>query len=334
MTTQNIAIPTGESSAQLLNLATHIFEAHGPEIGDAVINKNFVLAWLKEKAKEQVVGGLDFAEPVLIGENSNFSHRSHYSQIDANIQDPTREFRFDPVTLSGTIVINRKHEAMNSGKAAIKKLMTTLKLQADSTISNTVNTAMWNTSPTANVEPESIPSLLSITPTTGTIGGISRSGNAYAQNAHSDTTISSIGSAAGVGSLHKFRANLGGSSKVVPDFAVTTSTLWGNLYGYLDGLRRLRANEKMTALELDNFYVGSELVGYDGDGGSGECPDNYMYHLNSKHLFFKCLEGGDFKFEPFSYKDNSLNATSIFYLFYNLTTNLPSCMGVQSSITG
>lgn len=334
MATQNIAIPTNENASLILSLATHIFETHGEEIGDAVINKNFVLAYMRQKAKKPTSGGLDFAEPVLIGENTNFDHRSHYSQIPGNIQDPTREFRFDPITLDGTLVINQKHMAMNTGRAQIKKLMKTLRMQADTTIDNKINTALWDTSPTANVDPESLPSIVSETPTTGTLGGITRAGNTYAQNKVNTDTISSIGSSAGISALHKFRANLGGSAKVSPDFAVTTSTLWGLLLGYLDSLRRVRSDEQMTKLGFEQFYIGSALLGYDGDGGTGECPDNNLYYLNSKHLFFRILEGGNFKFEPFSRKDNSLNATSIFYLFYNLTTNLPSSMGVFNAITG
>jgi hypothetical protein len=331
---QNIAIATNESATQILNLATHIFEAHGPEIGDAATNKNFVLAYLKQKANVVVDGALDFAEPVLIAENSNFGWRSAYSGIQADIQDPTREFRFSPMVLDGTLVINELHKAQNSGKAVIKKLMTTLKMQAQTTISNKVNSAVWAATPGTN-DPESIRSIVSTTPTTGTIGGISRVGNSYAQNKHSSTTIASIGSAAGMAALHTFRAKLGGDAKTTPDFAVTTATIWGKVVGWLDSLRQLRADEKMADLGLDTVKIaGGTTLGYDGDGGTGECPSNYLYMLNSNHLFWKVLSGGNFVFEPFSRKDNSLNATSVFYLFCNLTTNLPSSMGVLSAITG
>jgi hypothetical protein len=220
------------------------------------------------------------------------------------------------------------------GRAQIKKWGTTLKMQAQTTIENVMNRALWNSSPTANLEPESIRSIVTTTPTSGTIGGITRSGNSYAQNQTYTTTISSVGSAAGLAALHTFRAKLGGSAKVSPDFALTTATIFGNLMGFLDGNRRLTASEQMTKMGFENFYLGSALLGYDGDGAANECPANQLYYLNSKHLFFKKLEGGDMVFEPFSYKDNSLNATSVFYMFYNLTTNLPSCMGVATAITG
>lgn len=331
---QSLTIQTNESATQILNLATHIFEAHGPEIGDAVIDKNFVLAYMKSKSEVVVDGGLDFAEPVLIGENTNFGWRSHYSEVDALVQDPTREFRFDPKTLSGTLVLNKLHEAQNSGKAAIKKLLTTLKMQAETTIANKVNSALWASSPAAT-EPESIRSIISATPTTGTVGGISRVGNTYAQNTAYTTTVSSIGSAAGLAVLHKVRAKLGGDSKMTPDFAVTTATIWGLIVGYTDSLRQLRANEKMADLGLDTCYIGGNTVlGYDGDGGAGECPSNYLYFLNSKCIFWKVLGKGNFVFEPFSFKDNSLNATSLFYAFCNLTTNNPTALGVMTAITG
>lgn len=334
MATQNIAVPTGENSSLILSLATHIFENHGEEIGDAAIGKNFVLAYIRSKAEEKTSGGLDFAQPVLIGENSNFSFRSHYSQIPSDIQDPTREFKFDPVTLSGTIVVNKKHELMNMGRSQIKKWATTLKMQAQTSIENIVNRALWAASPTANIEPESLQSLISDTPTTGTIGGVSRVGNTYAQNKVNASTITSIGSTTGLAALHKMRAILGGDAKTTPDFAVTTATLYSALHAFMDGNRRLTSDEQTTKLGFENFMLGPAVLGYDGDGATGECPASHFYYLNSKHLFFQVLDGGSFVFEPFSYKDNSLNATSIFYLMCNLTTNLPSSMGVFTTITG
>lgn len=334
MASQNLAIPTGENASILAMLATHIFENHNKEMGDAIINKNFVLAYMKSKAERTEVGGLDFAEPVLTSENTNIGFRNKYAQIPADQQDPTREFKFDPITLDGTIVINKVHELMNTGKSQIMKLAMTYKKQAESTVANVINEAFWAASPVANVEPESLRSLISTTPTTGTIGGITRAGNAYAQNKHNGTTISSIGAVAGIAALHTFRAKLGGDAKTAPDFAVTTATLWGNLMGFMDGNRRLRSDEQMTKLGLENFFLGTALLGYDGDGGTGECPANHFYYLNSRHLFYKVLEGGNTQFEPFSRKDNSLNSTSIFYHIYNLTTNLPSGLGLFSAITG
>lgn len=333
MATQNIAVPTGETQSFLESLATEVFENHGAEIGDAAINKNFALAWLREHAEKVEVGGLDFVEPVRINENSNFGHRSHYSDIPDNVQTPNNALRFDQVTLSGSIVLNKKHELMAKGKHEIRSIMKDLREQADSTISNTLNTAMWDSSPTANIEPESIRSIVPDDPTTGTLGGANRATATWARSRVSSTAISDIGSEAGITALHTFRIMMRGGAKSSPDFALTTATLYASLFGFMDANRRVMSNEKMTKLGFDNFMIGSATLGHDGDGGTGECPASHFYWLNSKHLFFKVLEGSLFKFEPFRMRGKNLNSSSIFYMFYNLTTNLPGSMGVHTNVS-
>jgi len=323
-----ITVPSQENASIFETLATHIFENHGEEIGNAAIAKNYTMMMLDRKGSKKIVdGGLDFAEPVLIRENSNFGFGNAYSQIDADYQDMTREFKFDPKVYRGTLVINALHEAQNDGRSAIKKLLKTIRLQADTTIENDINAALWTASPAANA-PESIRSIVSDTPTTGTLGGITRLGNSYAQNGAYTTAITDIGSEAGLSTLHAERATMGGDAKTAPDIAVTTPILWGGLFGYMDNLRRIKADEEVVKLGFDNFYVGTALLGHDA-----ACPASHFYYLNSRHLFFKILKKGNFVFEPFSRKDNSLNSTSIFYLFYNLTTNLPAAHKVLTAVS-
>lgn len=334
MATQNIAINTGESAGFLLGLASMIFETHGEEIGDAVTTKNFLTAYLDSKGSVTTEGGLDIAEPVLISTNGNFAMRDKYSQITANIADPLREFRFDWVQQTGSIAINEVHRLQNAGKAQIKKLMTTYKMQAETTIGNILNDSFWKASPTANLDSESIQSIVSTTPTTGTLGGISRA-NTYAQNKVDTTTVSSVGSVAGLARVHQLRLNLGGSAKEVPDFAITTPIIYGLIQAFLDGQRQAYKDETMGQLGFDTIKIGPQTVlGYDGDGTTTGCPANRLYFLNSKHLFYRKLAGGEMKFSPFEFRDNSWNATSLFLHAFNLTTNMPSSMGVMTAITG
>lgn len=343
MSTVNLAIPTADGSSLLATLATHCFENWNKEMGDAVINKNFVLAFLKSKAEREEVGGLDFAEPIMYSANTNFGFDSKFAIIPATYQTPTQAFRFAPMTLRGLIVINKVHELQNQGKSEIVNFLMTLKKQAESTISNKINAATWASSPVADIEPESLRTLVASTNTSGTIGGVDRATYTWARNKVNSSTIATIGGAAGVAALSTFWAQLGGAAGDLPDFAVTTATLWGNLVGYLVNLRRLTSSENMAKLSLKTIEVlpGCEL-GYDGDAGAAfggdtslaGCPANQFYFLNSNHLFYKVLKGGNMKFEGFSKKDNSLNDTSIFYHIYNLTTNLPTSLGMFSAITG
>lgn len=340
--TQNIAISTADSASLLATLATQMFEDWNPEMGDAIINKNFVLTWLKANATKTVVGGLDFAEPILVSSNSNFGFRDKFAQIPSNYQTPTNAFRFQPAPLTGVIPINLIHQLQNQGKAQIKSFLETLKKQAESTVQNLLSAAMWNASPVTDVDPESLLSIVPVANTTGTIGGQSRVTNVWARNKVFSTTVSSIGSAAGLSALFNFRAQLGAAANDTPDFAVTTSTIYGNIFGlYAATNKRLTGSEKMVDAGIDSISILPKCeLGYDGDAGlasdttSAACPANQLYFLNSKHLYYKVLSGANMKFMGFSYKDNSINETSVFVHAYNLTTNLPSSMGVMSAITG
>lgn len=342
--TSNIAIPiaTADGGAGLLaTLATQMFENYSPQMGDAIINKNFSLAWLKSKAEKEVVGGLDFAEPIMKADNTNIGFRNKFAQIDANYQTPTDAFRFAPVVLDGTIPINIVHELQNTGKPMIKKFLETLQKQTVATVSNRINGALWNSSPVTDVDPESLLSIVSSTPTTGTIGGVDRAANVWARNKVNSATVASIGSAAGIQAAFSFYATLAGAANDAADFAVTTTDIYGAIYGYLFTLRRLTSNDTMSKIGVKSIelFPGCEL-GYDGnaglatDGSTAACPAQNMFFLNSEHLKYKILAGGNTKFTPFELRDNSLNKTSIFYHIYNLTTDLPGSLGRMTAITG
>lgn len=320
-------IYSANSDTVFETLADHIFKNHGKEIGNAAENKNFAIAVLKKKGKRIEAGGLDFTETVLTSENSNIGWRSAYATIDANYQSPTKSLSFEPKVMSGTIVINDLHKAMNRGEYAIKPFLKTLTTQAETTIGNIWNTSLWTASPGA-LEPESIRSICPDDPTTGSIGGQSRVTNTWARSITYTTAISDAGSEAGITALHNVRFQLGGGAQVVPDIAITTREIFAGIWGYLDSLRRLRADEDMVKLGFDAIYFGTALLSWDAGA-----PASHFYYVNSNHTFLKVLSELDYKFEPFSKKDNSMNSTSIFKHACNLTTNLPAANGVATNVS-
>src|SRR3990167_4266100 len=127
----------------LESLVLHTLPDFGPH-GDGIINTNFLVSALKAKDKKEgsskrfqiIDGGLEFWNGILKAENSNFKWQSHTADMTANLQDPTARLRFDIKTFTGSVVINKLHEAQNKGKAMIKEFARTLREQADSTIPN------------------------------------------------------------------------------------------------------------------------------------------------------------------------------------------------------
>lgn len=324
------------SDGLLESLVLHTLPEFGKN-GDGIINNNFLLSYLKEAKRFDVVdGGLEFWAGVLKAENSNFKWQGHTDTMTATLQDPLARLRFDIKTFTGSIVINKLHEAQNKGKAMIKEWARTLRDQAESTIPNNFNSAFWASSPGTN-EPESIPSLISATPTSGTIGGLTRAGADYLQNIAYTTAVSDIGSEAGVAALERQRIRAAIRANDAPDLAITDDNLYAGLVGYLNTERRYMPNEKMGQLGFDTIKLGPMTISYENTnvtGSANTISSGYVYMINSNYMKFKVLRDGNFKWaDQFERVGETLNKALYFWVFCNLTTNLPKSHVVMTSVS-
>ena len=308
------------------------------EHGDGIINNNFLLAYLKDKKRFKVLdGGLEFWKGVMKAENSNFKWQGATDTMSAQLQDPSERLRFGIKTYTGSIVINKLHEAQNKGRAMIKNYAQTLREQANDTIPNGFNGAFWALTPGTN-EPESIPSLISITPTTGTIGGLSRVGRQELQNGLNDDTIADIGSEAGIAVLKKTIIRQAIRSNDLVDLVIMDDSNYAGLVGYLNTLARYGPDKRMGELDFETIKMGKTVIGFENTnvaGGHSTITDGYVYGLNSKHLNFEVLKDGNFMWNPdgFERVGQSLNKALYFWTFCNLTTNLPKSHFVMTKVS-
>lgn len=333
------------NDAILESLVLHTLPDFGPH-GDGIINTNFLFSFLKMKdAKEgssrrfQVIdGGLEFWNGVLKSENSNFKWQSHLADMTANLQDPNDRFRFPIQTFTGSLVINDLHKAQNKGRAMMKEFARTLKDQAESTIPNLFNSAFWAATPAAT-EPSSIPSLITATPLVGTIGGVTRAGNTYAQNGAYTTAVADIGSEAGIAALvrQKLRWAIGQGGKDSADVGIMEDDLYAGLVGYLSTLNRYRPDDDMAKLDFDTLKMGNTTFSYENTnvkGGANTITSGYVYLLNSNYLKFKVLKDGNFVWtKEFERVGLTLNKAVFFMAFCNLTTNLPCAHVVFTNVS-
>lgn len=333
------------SDTILESLVLHTLPDFGPH-GDGIINTNFLFSALKAKDKQEgsskrfqvVDGGLEFWNGIMSNENSNFKWQSHTAEMSANLQDPNERLRFPIRTFTGSMVINALHKAQNKGKAMIKEFARTLREQAESTIPNQFNSAFWASTPGTD-EPESIPSLISATPTTGTIGGLARSGNSYLQNGMYDTAVADIGSEAGIAALtaQKLKYAIGSGGKDCADLCIMGDANFAGLCGYLATLNRYRPDDMMGQLGFDTIKLGNMVISYENTtvlGGANTITSTYVYGINSNYFKFKVLKDGNFQWEKeFERVGQSLNKALFFYVFCNLTTNNPRSHWVMTNVS-
>jgi len=321
--------------AILESLVLHTLPDFGPH-GDGIVNTNFIFSALKMKDKKEgsskrfqvIDGGLEFWNGISKAENSNFKWQAHTDDMTAQLQDPAARLRFPVKTFTGSVVINALHKAQNKGRAMVKNFARTLREQAESTIPNQFNSAFWSTSPGTD-EPESIPSLISATPTAGSIGGLTRSGNTYLQNGAYTTAIADIGSEAGISALlrQKLRYAIGQGGRDSADLGVMEDELYAGLSGYLATLNRYRPDDGMAQLGFDTIKIGNLTLSYENTnvlGGANSITSGYVYLINSNYLKFKVLRDGNFRWaSQFERVGVSLNSALYFMVFCNLTTNNP-----------
>lgn len=341
---QNVSYANNDTLLE--SLVLHTLPDFGPH-GDGVINTNFLFSALKMKdAKEgsskrfQIIeGGLEFWNGIMKAENSNFKWQGHTSDMTANLQDPSQRLRFPIQTFTGSVVMNKLHEAQNKGKAMMKEFARTLREQAETTIPNQFNSAFWADTPGTN-EPESLPSLITTTPTTGTIGGLSRSGDESLQNISYGTAVADIGSEAGITDLtqQKLRAAIGSGGADAPDLAIMGDANFAGLSGFLATLNRYRPDDDMAKLDFDTIKLGNMIISFENTrvtGSANTINANRVYMINSNYMKFKVLRDGNFMWNPdgFERVGQSLNKALYFWVFCNLTTNNPRAHVVMTNVS-
>jgi len=330
---QNVSYATTDTILE--SLVLHILPYIGDE-GDGILNTNGLTAALNAKgAKEVIDGGLEVWFGLDYSENSNFKFQGKNDDMTANAQDPQVRLRFDWKAFTGSVVINDLDKAMNKGRAAIKQWAKTLRRQATKTIANQFNSAWWKATPGAN-DPQSIPSLIPITYNAGTVGGLSRAGNAYLQNGYYSTAISDIGSESGISKIEelKIRYSVGTS---LADLLIVDQTRFGNMAGYLSTLYRFRPDDKLRVLKIPSIMIGDATMIFENTnvlGGANSITAGYMYGINTDYLWIKTLRDGNSVWSTeFERIGQKLNKAVFFKWFGNLVTNCPRAHWVASSLT-
>lgn len=332
---QNISYANND--AQLATLVSYILPYINDVHGDGILNSNFVTAMLNANgAKEVIDGGLEFWETTSVNSNTNFKWQGKHDDMTADYQDPTRKLAYPVQVFTGSVVINDLDIAMNRGKALIKQYLTDLRANAKSTIDNQFNSALWKASPSTD-EPNSIASIISATPTAGTIGGQTRSDSKAYQNGAYTTAIADIGSEAGLSSIYYLRA-LYAVGQSQADMIVMPVAQWANLAAYLNTARRYRDDQKMMQAGIEAIDIGKCTVGFENTNliTTGETiTAGYMYGINiaAGGLKVKVLSEGNSKWLAPDRVGRTMNTAYYYEWFGNLVSRCPRANWVATSVS-
>lgn len=271
-----------------LVVTTHRYRAKG--LADSVSKNNALLLTLKSKNRTKgVSGGRTLVEPITYNENSTYTRYSGYDTLNISPSDQFTAAEYSwkqaaiAISFSGLEI-----DVQNTGSEQIFDLVSERMENAENSFANNFSGDLYSDGTLAK-QINGIQSLVSDSPSTGTVGGIDRSLYPWWRNySYSGTTDG--GAAPTSSNIEKYMDNIrvnttrGGDSF---DLCIMDNSFF---LLYLEALRgRQRINDARGALADAGFqtvkYFGSDVV-LDG-GYGGQAPSQHAYFLNTKHLKLK-----------------------------------------------
>lgn len=284
---------------------------------------DFVILWsFRQKGKTRYEdGGSSIVEHLLYEKSTAGGWYSGYEQLNTTPQEGLRPAEFLWRQCAYSITISRLEERQNSGKHRMINLLESKTYQAEQSIRDAIASALLATSRSS----KAINTLNELIDSSGTVGGIGRTGNSWWQ---STETASGSFAGQGISDMRTLYNTISSSAgKDHPDLIVTTRTIYEYYENALLPQVRYQSLEMANASFESLRFKAADIV-YDQYADSG-----IMLMLNSKYITLVIDKATDFITTPFVKPANQDAKTAQILFMGNVTTNNPRRLGKLTGIT-
>lgn len=252
---------------------------------DQVFEGTPTLAKLKERMQKGEPGGRKFIEPLMTSGNTTAGWlTSGYDELDLTPQAGLTAAEFPIVGHTVQVVLSELEQAMNRGPEAKIDLWDAKIEQAKLTMIDNFSTGIHSA---GTDETGQITGFQAMVESSGTYGGIARSGNTFWQ-AYEDNDAEALDDDDMLTAYNT--ASRGGRS--YPDLIVTTQALWQKYHQMLTPNVRYE-DTKMANLGFRSLMFMNAPVVWDPD-----VPAGTMYFLNTSFIKLRYLEGYNMAWTP------------------------------------
>jgi len=336
---KELSMPLGSNAAMLYkqeyvdNIVTNTwYDVRSEMFGDIwQITPLLDLLQTKNRIKSRMPNGRYFELPItydMADQNQKwFGRGDTFGEAEKELW--TR-LQYERKNLGDSIVRYWDDEMKNKGKAQIRSYVKDMLENHKETLSSTLATSLWVSAGDKAVN--TLPELISSTPTTGTVGGLDRSAQDYTTNQTkvfsgtlADNLIPYMRNLYNTCSLKK------GKGRMTPDMIITTQSIYEE---YED-----------QVLTLGQVQMGGNTGSQKGDLGFGnltfkgapitwdpECPAETMYMLNSDTMEFAYDPDAFMEMTAWKYKHNGLDRYAQVVTVCNLLFNNFNKNGVMTEI--
>lgn len=169
------------SYTELLSLTVQELE---DELMDQILTKNATTATLKEYGcVNPKDGGPSVVIPIMYQENGSYQRYSGPQQLNTSSNDTFTAFQYQWAQIALNIQAHGKELLQNSGRSQNRDLIKSRVMNAKMTFENEFNIDILSDgTATGGLQIGGLQLLIASLPTSGTVGGISRSSYTFAQN--------------------------------------------------------------------------------------------------------------------------------------------------------
>lgn len=277
------------ASPNLSEIITTTLRNRTGKLADSVSKNNALLARLLEKGRvETADGGRTIVQEIEYAENGTFKRYAGYDLLNIQPSDVFTAAEFDWKQAAAAVSISGLEQMQNSGKEAIIKLLAKRITNAQKTLRNNIAVDCYSDG-TADSGKQigGLQLLISTTPTSGTVGGISRNTWTFWQNQKfsGSTDGGSATSATNIQSYMNqlwFKCIRGADH---PDLIVADNAYYALYLQSLQTIQRVTTDKMAQAGFTSLKYMNADVV-LDGGYGGG-APTSKMYFLNTDYIFLR-----------------------------------------------
>jgi hypothetical protein len=293
------------TSPNLSEIVTTTLRNRTGKLSDNMSKNLALLNRLKKRGTmKPVSGGRTIVQELEYAENSTYQRYSGYETLNISPSDVFTAAEFDWKQASVAVTISGlEGDVQNTGAEQIINLLASRIKNAEKTAMNN----MWGDcysdgTASSGKQIGGLQLLVADDPTSGTVGGISRSTWNFWRNQKYSCT-SDGGSAASSANIQKFMNSL--YMKLVrgtdrPDLILADQNYYGFYLNSLQIIQRITSEEMAQAgftslkymdadVVLDGFAAGS--AGVAASASAGGCPTNHMYMLNTDYIHYRPHSG-------------------------------------------
>lgn len=268
----------------LSEIVTTTIQSRSGVLADNVSKNNAILNRLSKKGNIKPVSGGDvILQELDYAENGTYKRYSGYETLDVSPSQVFTSASYNYKQAAVAITISGLEELQNAGEERIIDLLESRIRNAERTMANNLAYDMYSDgTASGSKQIGGLQLLVSDSPSTPTVGGISASTWSFWQNQQAAFGTAANGSI--LGAMNSLYAKLVRGNDV-PDLIIADNNTYTRYLQELQVIQRVASDETAQAGFVSLKYMNSDVV-LDG-GYGGNCPADHMYFLNTNYIFFR-----------------------------------------------